>query len=191
MSLLPLILATYLEPEKKPHRELEPLPGAPAEVVGPQEHRHVTISWLPLQALIPMASLSIEARLAEKISVTGHGGYGSVRVRVDGLERRRIVQLGGNASYYLAGDFEHGGIHVGAAAQWTRVAGPGEVSTSTIRTGLLLGPLLGFKWVHTSGFTLDSQLGVGFLVAETSGAAPNDREQITALLGNVGVGFTF
>lgn len=191
--LLTLAQATYVEAEKKPRRELEPLPGAiaPAEEDEEPPHKWVTISWLPLQALVPLAAFSIEGRIAERWSVSLTGGYGNAPVLVvDKRERRTATMLGGGVSYYVAGGFDRGGIHVGAAAQWLRVAGNDVLATGTLRPGLLLGPLLGFKWVHKSGFTLDSQIGIGFVAAETSGTKPNDPDQRTALLGSLAVGFT-
>lgn len=191
-ALFALVLATYVEAEKKPRHELEPLPGAePAEVEEAPPHKYVTIAWLPLQALVPLASISVEARVVERFSASLSGGYGTTQVFVaDRKERRSVVQLGALFSYYVAGDFDHGGVHVGAAAQWTRAAGSEQIATSLVRPGLLVGPLLGFKWVMRGGFTLDSQIGIGFVVAETSGSKPSDPDQKTALLGNLGVGFT-
>jgi hypothetical protein len=186
--------ATYVETEKKPRRELAPLPGATAadDEEEAKPHKYVTIAWLPLQALIPMAAIAVEGRIAERWSVSLSGGYGSASVFVtDHRERRAAVMLGGLASYYVAGDFDNGGVHVGVAAQWTRIAGHEQLAISSVRPGLLVGPLLGFKWVLRGGFTLDSQIGIGFVAAETSGSKPNDPDQKTALLGNLGVGFTF
>lgn len=186
--------ATSLEPEKRPRRELEPLPGAVAaeEEDEAPPHKHVTIAWLPLQALVPLAALAVEARVTEQWSVSVSGGYGSAPVFVaDRRERRAALMLGALVSYYVAGGFDRGGVHVGAAAQWTRIAGVEQLAIGSVRPGLLVGPLLGFKWVMRGGFTLDSQIGIGFVAAETSGSKPNDPDQKTALLGNLGVGFTF
>lgn len=189
----PTPLSTSLEPEKKPRRELEVLPGATVAAEDePPSHKYVTIAWLPLQALVPLAAFAAEVRLAERFSISLSGGYGSASVFVsDRKERRPAVQLGGLFSYYVAGDFDSGGVHVGVAAQWTRIGGNEQLATSAVRPGLLLGPLLGFKWVIKSGFTLDSQIGIGFVAAETSGSKAYDPDQKTALLGNLAVGFTF
>ena len=186
-------LATSIEPEKKPRRELEALPGAPAEVADEEPpHKYVTVVWLPLQALVPIAAIAAEVRLTDRFSLSVSGGYGSSSVFVvDHKERRAAVQFGGLFSYYVAGDFDAGGVHVGVAAQWIRVAGKEQLATTAVRPGLLLGPLLGFKWVLRGGFTLDSQIGIGFVAAETSGSKAFDPDQKTALLGNLGVGFTF
>jgi hypothetical protein len=192
-ALFALVLATYVEAEKKPRRELEPLPGASAaEVEEAPSHKYVTIAWQPLQLLFPIVSMSVEARIAPRFSIAASGGYGTTQVfvAVDKKERRTVAQWGALFSYYVAGDFDTGGVHVGAAAQWTRVAGSEQVA-SGIRPGLLVGPLIGFKWVVPNGFTLDSQIGIGVVAAETSGSKPNDPDQKTALLGNVGVGWTF
>lgn len=186
--------ATYVETEKKPRRELAPLPGATSAESDeePPPHKWVTIAWLPLQALVPMAAIAVEARVAEQWSVSLSGGYGSAPVFVaDRRERRAALMVGGLASYYVMGGFDQGGVHVGVAAHWTRIAGTEQLAIGSVRPGLLVGPLLGFKWVIRSGFTLDSQIGIGFVAAETSGSKPNDPDQKTALLGNLGVGFTF
>ena len=187
--------ATYVEGPKKSHRELEPLSGAGEPVVEdePEPHKWVTLTWLPLQALVPLWSFSVEGRVAERVSLSAFGGIGNSRVYLDPdtKERRTAVQLGGLLSYYVSGDFDHGGIHVGGAAQWTRVTGNGEqLASSALRPGLVVGPLLGFKYVLRAGFTLDSQLGIGFVAAEGSGAKPNDPEQTTTLIGSFGVGWT-
>lgn len=195
LALATTLPGTYMEGEKKPRRELEPLPGATAAPEADEEppHKWFTIAWLPLQALVPIGAISIEGRVADRWSVSLSGGYGSAPVLLadDKRVRRPAVLLGLLASYYVAGNFDNGGVHVGAAAQWTRIAGDGQITMSAVRPGLLVGPLLGFKWVMRGGFTLDSQIGIGFVAAETSGSKPNDPDQKTALLGNLGVGFTF
>lgn len=201
MRALPFLLllvpasasATYVEEPKKSHHELEPLPSGPViEEEAPEPHKWVTITWQPLQALIPLWSFSVEGRLAERVSLSVFGGAGNSPVWLSPTdkERRPAVQVGGLVSYYVAGDFDHGGVHVGGAAQWTRVQGDEQLASAALRPGLVVGPLLGFKWVLRGGFTLDSQIGVGFLAAEGSGAKPNDPDQKTTLIGSFGVGWT-
>jgi len=186
--------ATYLDEPKKGHHELEALPGAPVveEEPPPPPHKWVTLTWLPLQALVPLWSFSVEGRIVDRVSLAVYGGIGNTAVIVgpNDKERHQAVQVGGLLSYYVAGDFDHGGVHVGGAAQWTRVQGDEQLASSALRPGLVLGPLIGFKWVLQSGFTLDSQLGVGFLAAETTGAKPYDADQKTTLIGSFGVGWT-
>lgn len=188
------VAETYVSESKSGRKhELAPIEAEPAEFEEEPSHRWVTITWQPLQALIPLASFAVEARLASRWSASLVGGYGNAPVYVAGgdrKERRPALQLGALASYYAAGSFDDGGVHVGVAAQWTRVDGDQPLATGAVRPGLLLGPLVGFKWVLRGGFTLDSQIGVGFLAAEGSGAPPNDPDQKTALLGSFGIGWT-
>ncbi|MBI2391286.1 MAG: hypothetical protein HYV09_16980 [Deltaproteobacteria bacterium] len=185
--------STYVGESKSGRKhELAPIEAAPAEFEEEPSHRWVTITWQPLQALIPLASFAVEARLASRWSASVVLGYGNAPVYVSGdrKERKPALQLGALASYYVAGSFDDGGVHVGAAAQWTRVDGDARLATGAVRPGLLLGPLVGFKWVLRGGFTLDSQIGIGFLAAEGGGAPPNDPDQKTALLGSFGIGWT-
>lgn len=185
--------ATSIDEPRKPRRELAPL--AEPEPEPEPDHKWVTLAWQPLQALIPIWSFSIEARVAERIGVAAFGGFGNAPIYVGGdparKERRSATQIGGLATYYVSGSFDDGGVHAGVAAQWTRVTGDGDLATSAVRPGLLVGPLLGFKWVLRGGFTVDSQIGVGFLAAEGSGARANDPDQKAALIGSLGVGWTF
>lgn len=185
--------ATYLEGPKKPRRELEPMPNMVEDEDQPEPHSWVTITWQPLQALIPLWSFSVEGRLADRLSLAAFGGIGNTAVvtGLDQTERRFATQVGALVSYYVQGDFDHGGVHVGGAAQWTRVKGEERLESTALRPGLLLGPLLGFKWVLKSGFSLDSQIGIGFLAAETSGAKPAKPDQTTAIIGSFGAGWTF
>lgn len=194
LLLLPSVAhATYVEEPKKPHRELEPLPSGPVTDEEPDPRKYVAVTWLPLQALVPLWSFSVEVAIVDRVSFSVFGGAGNTQVYVgqNDKERHFAWQVGGLLSYYVSGDFDHGGIHVGAAGQLTRVAGSEQLASSALRPGFLVGPLLGFKWVLKGGFTLDSQLGIGFVAAETSGSKPNDPDQKTALLGNFGVGWTF
>jgi hypothetical protein len=185
--------ASYVEGPKRPRRELEVLPGAAPEQPQAPPHTWVTVAWLPLQALVPLWSFAAEARLTEVVSLSAFGGVGNARVSTGPTqsERRPARQLGALLSYYVSGDFDRGGVHVGGAVQWTKVDGAGPLTSSALRPGVLVGPLLGFKWVLKGGFTLDSQLGLGFVAAESPGAKPADPDQKTALLGNFGVGWTF
>ncbi len=188
-------MGDVLEAPRSKHRELTPLTAQPEPEPEPDpepDHAWVTIAWQPLQALIPIWSFSIEGRITERIGVAAFGGAGNAPVWVEPerKERRSAVQVGGLATYYVSGSFDHGGVHAGVAAQWTRVSGDGDLATSALRPGLLVGPLLGFKWVLRSGFTIDSQIGVGFVAAEGTGARANDPDQKAALIGSLGVGWT-
>ncbi len=171
----------------------KPRPFASEPEPEPPKKAHVSIEWLPLRLLVPVGAIAAEVRLHDRVSVTVSFGAGAAQVKkagdIDG--RATAVQAGFAAQWYVGGTFEDGGIHLGAAALYTRVGDASmRMRTSLVRPGALAGPLVGFKYVLPAGFTFDSQLGIGINFG-SGGAAPVDTDQPTSLMGDVGIGWTF
>jgi len=180
-------------PEEAPvvtkHR-MRSIPSAPPEEPST---RYVSLTWLPLQLLLPMVAVAAEVRFSDEVSASLFGGYGTVRVNVgDERTKRSAYQVGAQLHYYVSGAFDLGGVHVGAEAILVHVSdSSAQVSTTAIVPGVTVGPFVGFKLVTRSGFTFDSQVGIGLAVAHTSGAARADEDQQVSLLGNLAAGWTF
>jgi hypothetical protein len=184
--------------EKLPEEAPPPSKHRMRSIPSPDEEpsvRHVSLTWLPIQLLLPMVALAAEVRFSDEASGTIFGGYGTVRVdrdQTDERDKRSAYQLGAQFHYYVSGAFDLGGVHVGAEVLFVHVADSSwKVATTAVVPGLTVGPFVGFKLVTRSGFTFDSQIGIGIAAATTSGAAPNDPEQKVSLMGNLGVGWTF
>ena len=184
--------ATIPETAPKPVQH-KPRPFASEPETEPERAKaRVSIEWLPLRLLIPAGAVAAEVRLHDRASVTASFGYGTAQVaKVDGNGRAPAVQAGFAAQWYVGGTFEDGGIHLGAAALYTHVGDATmRLRTSLVQPGFLAGPLIGFKYVVGGGFTFDSQLGIGFAFG-SGGAPPVEEDKPTALIGDVGIGWTF
>lgn len=182
-------------PEKEPPKAVHRRRVIPDADAAEPSVRHIAITWLPLELLLPMGALSAEVRLSDETSFAVFGGYGTAPVLVADTAskgHRAAFQIGAQLHYYVSGTFELGGIHVGGEVQYVHVADDTtRLATSAIWPGLTVGPVLGFKITTGGGFTFDSQLGIGIIAARTGGARPNDDEQRVTLLGNLGVGWSF
>ncbi len=97
--------------------------------------------------------------------------------------------------YYALGGARGGGLFAGASFSYvlpvSRPAavagndGDRDIDTALSTTGVSIGPVIGGKWVHRSGLTLDLHGGAGVIVADKVGS------QAVVPLGDVSVGWTF
>jgi hypothetical protein len=78
-----------------------------------------------------------------------------------------------------------------AALEGASALGTGSIGG--LAAGFSIGPVLGWKFVTRGGFTVNSQIGVGFRATkQTTGdpAAPKD-DRTAVLLGSLAIGWTF
>lgn len=101
-----------------------------------------------------------------------------------------MFEAGASARYYALGSFRHG-LQLGAEALYVHADTTAD-ATGVQAAGLGLAPFVGYKWTHRTGFTVDAQLGVTYLVARAAsdaGAAATARD--VAPLLNLNVGYSF
>ncbi|MBL8716474.1 MAG: hypothetical protein JNL79_10795 [Myxococcales bacterium] len=155
--------------------------------------RRVVLEWLPLRLLIPAGALAAEIRVSDSVSTTLSVGYGRAPVRTSAGQDTRtpLWQVGLSVQWYVAGDFEDGGVHLGVSGLLSRAGDAGmTLRTTVVQPGVLAGPLLGFKYVFRNRWIVDSQIGIGARLG-SGGAKPAEQDQAFALLGDLAVGWAF
>ncbi len=141
----------------------------------------VAITVSPIHLLIPMAEVTTEIRIADKVGVAVIAGIGTYH-QPDTNMRVSLYEGGVSARYYVTGSFRSG-LQLGAEAIYIKAA----TSSTTVEVraaGLGLSPFAGYKWTHRSGFTLEGQAGATFMAARAHG----DNGQMTASTKTSAVG---
>ncbi len=146
----------------------------------------VAITTSPLLLVIPMAEVTAEVRLADRVGVSVIAGVGSLRDQ-DTDETISLLEGGASVRYYVTGSFR-GGLQLGAEAVYIHASAD---SMDVEAAGLGLSPFVGYKWTHRSGITLEGQLGATFMTARATSdtATASDRDVFPML--NLQVGYSF
>jgi hypothetical protein len=162
-------------------------PGGAAPAIAQAPTVAITIS--PVHLGVPMAEVTTEVRVADKLGIAAILGVGSFRDKATDMTVN-LFEGGVSARYYVLGTFRKG-LQLGAEALYLKA----DTDASNIdvkAAGLSLAPFVGYKWTHSTGFTFDGQLGAAFVVArakaETGQMAGDSR--IGPLL-NLNLGYSF
>ncbi|MBP6845949.1 MAG: DUF3575 domain-containing protein [Kofleriaceae bacterium] len=163
------------------------LAASPATADGADPRVAVTVS--PLHLFVPMAEVTVEARVAPRLGVAVIGGVGAVRDAATD-ERIRLFEGGASARYYVLGSFRHG-LQLGAEALYVHADATAD-ATGVQAAGLGLSPFVGYKWTHRTGVTIDAQLGATYLAAraEADTGATADTRDVAPML-NLNLGYSF
>lgn len=163
----------------------------------------VSLTAAPLRGLSPMLRLTGEFEAEEAWSIAVIGGFGSYTEGEDPdgeLVRHEAWELGAQARYYLAGDFDNG-LHLGFETLFRQAPVEtiglfSEVIEGTGR-GLAIGPAVGYKIATEVGLTFDAQVGArydGFDVLSEAEDVDDlevpDERNIHPMI-NLNVGWTF
>lgn len=146
----------------------------------------VAITTSPLHLVLPMAEVTAEIRVADRVGVSVIAGAGSVRDQTTD-EKISLFEGGASVRYYVTGSFR-GGLQLGGEAVYV------YASTDTMdvdAAGLGLSPFIGYKWTHRSGLTLEGQLGATFLTARAESATATASDRDIAPMLNLQVGYSF
>ncbi|HUS32354.1 MAG TPA: hypothetical protein VMZ53_27830 [Kofleriaceae bacterium] len=160
-----------------------------AHETSAREQPHVAITVSPLHMFVPMAELTVEARVAPKVGVAAIGGAGTYRT-MDTNDRISLIEAGASARYYAAGSFRTG-LQLGFEALYVH-AFTNASNIDVKAAGLALSPFAGYKWTHSSGLTLEGELGVSYMVARAEAATGQmaERKAYGPML-NLQVGYSF
>jgi hypothetical protein len=112
---------------------------------------------------------------------------GSVKV-MGSDERVLVYEAGISPRYYVWGDFRQG-VQLGVEALYAHASADGQLMTTLKAEGLAIGPYAGYKWVASSGLTLEAQLGASYFAMRGDGVDENDSR--FAVLLNLQVGWSF
>ncbi len=155
----------------------EPLPAAP---------RRASISLSPIHAIaLTMAELHLEVRPAPKVGIAVIGGLGRIS---SGGVTATATEIGGQVTFYPMRDFA--GLHVGAEVLYVHL---GDVmqDSSVTADGLSVGGLVGWKYVHSSGFTFLAQGGVAVAEVQAKSTTSSAGQKGAIPLLNLNLGWSF
>jgi len=129
---------------------------------APPRDPNVSLTFSPLHLFVPMAELTAEIRVSHRVGVALIGGAGTFH-DPDTNGRISLVEGGASARYYAAGSFRTG-LQLGFEALYAH-AFTDVMNIDVKAAGLALSPFAGYKWTHSSGFTLEGELGASYMVA--------------------------
>lgn len=155
----------------------------------PSPLKTVAITISPIHLIFPVIELTGEYAVSPKMGAALVVGAGTITPE-NSSEKFTVFELGGSFRYYALGTFRSG-LQVGAELLFVKVTGEVD-SVSGVGQGLSVGPFVGYKWTHSSGFTIDLQGGVAFMAikAETS-AGGMDEDRDVGPLVNINIGWSF
>jgi hypothetical protein len=156
---------------------------------APEKLPSVAVTFSPFHLALPMVEMTAEVRLADKVGIAFIGGVGSVR-EMGVPDRIKVFEGGASARYYVHGTFRTG-LEVGAEALYVHAA-TNAYNIEVKGAGLGLSPFAGYKWTHSSGLTLEGQLGISYITARGSAdtGEMNQRSDWGPLL-NLQLGYSF
>jgi len=163
---------------------LPPMPPVAAEQEKPL---HASITFSPIHLFLPAAELAVEVALGPKLGVAVIGAIGSVTPALSD-QSVTVYEAGISPRYYVIGDFRQG-VELGVEALYAHASAEGQLMTTLKAEGLAVGPYVGYKWVHSSGFTLEAQAGASYFAMRGDGVDEDDSR--FAFLLNLQVGWSF
>ena len=149
----------------------------------------VAVTVSPLHLFVPMAEVTAEVRAADKLGVALIGGVGAYH-DPDTNARISLVEAGASARYYALGSFRTG-LQLGTEVLY--VHGFTDAMNIEVKAaGLAVSPFAGYKWTHSSGLTLEGQLGVSYMAARAKAETGQmaEKSKVGPLL-NLQIGYSF
>ena len=129
----------------------------------------LTIMWAPLRLVIPLAELTAEYRVLDKLGVSLTAGAGKRSLSVNTMEVPGAeLEAGGQVRYYFGGDFARG-FELGGELLYERVHFDEPFPAGIVAAaagGLTVGPFAGYKIATHIGFTFEAQLGARYLAVD-------------------------
>ena len=158
------------------------------ESAAPNEPR-VAITVSPLHLFVPMAELTAEIRAADKFGIAVIGGVGTYH-DPDTNARISLLEAGASARYYALGSFRTG-LQLGAEVLYAH-AFTDAMNIEVKAAGLAVSPFAGYKWTHSSGLTLEGELGVSYMAARAHAQTGQmaEKSKLGPLL-NLQIGYSF
>lgn len=134
-----------------------------------EPERHVTIMVAPLRAIIPVAEITVEYAITQKLGASIELGAGQ-RTITSGNDEVTGTEIEGGAQvrYYALGNFRHG-MELGGELLEEYVKFekplPGNI-VGAAAGGATLGAFVGYKIATHVGFTFEAQLGARYLIVD-------------------------
>jgi len=138
-----------------------PPPIVEVEVVAATIPRTITLTASPFHALIPFGEITGELLITDRISGALILGIGKI---LDSKTDTHFAQeVGAQANYYFKPTFR--ALHVGIEATYVHSSDSDDTNELT-GTSAAVGPLVGYKYIHRTGFSLVAQLGLAAALVE-------------------------
>jgi len=161
-----------------------------AAIAGDGDTMHdVSLTISPVHLILPVVELQGEFKLNPKMSASAILGFGKVSDE-DNIINATVFELGGQFSYYLIGDFDHG-MQLGAEVLFVHLSDTEATPGGVFGGGLSVGPYVGYKIAADFGLTFAAQLGVAFLAVRASTDNSSASEERIAPLLNINLGWSF
>ncbi len=158
-------------------------PESPSQLLKPgarpSKQHIVSITMSPLLLFLPVAEVSGEFRITEKMGASAIVGIG-------GPLGLLMLEFGAQYRYYLIGSFDHG-MELGA--QTSVVLFP-ELNA----VGFAVSPFVGYKIATNVGFTFEAQVGPSFTVVGATATLTGVNAVANGSIGlllNLSVGWSF
>lgn len=126
----------------------QPVPAPTPQTAPVKNKRQVSITFSPVHLIISTLEVTGEFLVQDKFSLAVIGGYGNLSsgTVTTGTTTSEevsisIFEVGAQARYYAAGDFENG-LQVGAEVLYAHASGS-LAGTSAVAGGLSAGPFVG------------------------------------------------
>ncbi len=131
--------------------------------------KHVTIMWAPIRLVVPLAEVTGEYAVTQKLGISVELGGGKRSVTSGSAEAKGTeLEAGAQVRYYAIGSFRHG-LELGAELleEYVTFEQPLPASIAGVAAGgATLGAFAGYKIATAIGFTFEAQLGARYLVVE-------------------------
>lgn len=148
----------------------------------------IAITTSPLHLIVPMAEVTAEVRVADRVGISVIAGVGSFRDEPTD-EKISLLEGGASVRYYVTGSFR-GGLQLGAEAVYVHASGD-AMDVEVKAAGLGLSPFLGYKWTHRSGITLEGQLGATVMTARAESETATASDSAVGPMLNLQIGYSF
>lgn len=182
-----------------------PTYAAPQPPPPERKVRTASITFSPIHLLMPIAEITGEFAVSDKIGLAGIVGVGSVPLKTttisstgrstESTERLSAWEVGGHFNYYVIGDFDHG-MQLGVEALYLKIARSEQnYRSAASANGFAVGPYVGYKLITRVGFTFESNLGFQYVAARaeaSDGTTTAEAKSSTVIpLLNLNVGWSF
>ncbi len=144
----------------------------------------VTVTTNPVLVAIGTPDVTVEARVDDHIGIAPTVGY-CIACRAN---TGRSQLAGGSFNYYVFRQFA--GLHVGVESFYLHRE-DNSMPAPSWDTWWVVGGYVGYKWIHSSGFTASIQGGVGFVDAQSSDPEPYYNFKSAAPLLHTQLGYSF
>ena len=163
--------------------------AAPAASAQDTTQHDVSVTFSPIHLLLPVLELQGEFKLSPQMSTSAILGFGKASDDAGTIDAT-VFEIGGQFTYYLVGDFDHG-MQLGAEVLFLYLSDENATPGGVFGGGLSIGPYIGYKIAADFGLTFMAQVGASFVAVAASGNGTTESADMIGPLVNVNLGWSF